>query len=101
MPSNIEAVSRKIFFDCFPIMGETCKRAMESGLSQSSSAATGMISVGLIALATMEKDPQIMQLARVKYEIVLQQLTKATLQPWDTPIEHSIGASYFLSIFEV
>ena len=98
---GMDDLGKKLFFDYFPLVGYACKRTMELKMKQPCSATTGAVFVGLITLAAMQRDYRIMQLARRKYNDSLRQLVKATRQPWEAPIENSIAASYFLSIFEV
>lgn len=101
LSTGMDDLAKKLFFDYFPLVGYACKRTMELKMKQPCSATTGAVSVGLVTLAAMQRDGTIMQLARRKYNDSLRQLVKATRQPWEMPIENSIAASYFLSIFEV
>lgn len=96
-----EEIAEKIFFDNFPIMGDTCKSAMESRTDQPSCATISITSVGLAALAFTRNDPVILNFAREQYNLALRKLTHATSHPMELPIEQSIAASFVLSIFEV
>jgi hypothetical protein len=74
---------------------------MDSVAEDPSSATTSLTSVGLAALAVVHKDPDMMDLARRKYNFAIRVLTKAIIGDRDSGIEQSIAGSFMLSIFEV
>ena len=74
---------------------------MDSGAERPSSATISLTSVGLAALAVVHKDPDMMDLARRKYNFAIRVLTKAINGEQDSGIEQYIAGSFILSIFEV
>lgn len=74
---------------------------MDSRAENPSSATISLTSVGLAALAVVHKDPNMMNLARKKYNFAIRVLTKAIIGPQPSGIEQSIAGSFILSIFEV
>ncbi|CAI7652808.1 unnamed protein product [Penicillium crustosum] len=73
---------------------------MDSGAGYPSSATISLTSVGLAALAVVHKDPDMMDLARRKYNFAIRVLTKAINGGQDSGVEQSIAGSFILSIFE-
>lgn len=98
---EMEDVAQKVFADNFPVLGEGCKMWMERGAEKPSSATISLTSVGLAALAVVHRDPQIMTLARKKYDTAIKILTTAIVHHGKTGVEQSTAASFILSIFEV
>ncbi|KAJ5870558.1 hypothetical protein N7455_005499 [Penicillium solitum] len=98
---NIEELAQKVFSDNFAILGDGCKHWMDSGAEHPSSATISITSVGLAALAVVHKDPDMMDLARRKYNFAIRVLTKAIIGGQDSGIEQSIAGSFILSIFEM
>ncbi|KUM59492.1 hypothetical protein ACN42_g7649 [Penicillium freii] len=98
---NIEELAQKVFSDNFAILGDRCKHWMDSGAEHPSSATISLTSVGLAALAVVHKDPDMMNLARRKYNFAIRVLTKAIIGHQDAGIEQSVAGSFILSIFEM
>jgi hypothetical protein len=98
---NMDELARKVFSDNFPVLGKGCKKWMESGAEKPSSVTISFASVGLAALAVVHKDPQMMNMARRKYNSAIKALTAAIVHHGETGLEQSIAASFILSIFEV
>jgi hypothetical protein len=98
---NMEDVAQKVFTDNFPVLGEGCKIWMECRAEKPSSATISLTSVGLAALAVVHRDPQIMTMARKKYNTAIRTLTAAIVHHGETGVEQSTAASFILSIFEV
>ena len=73
---------------------------MDSNAEHPSSVTVSITSVGLAALAVAHKDPGMMNLARMKYNVAIRVLTKATIGI-QSDIEHYVAGSFILSIFEV
>ncbi|KAJ5483325.1 hypothetical protein N7530_002571 [Penicillium desertorum] len=98
---NVEELAQKVFSDNFAILGGECKKWMDSGAEHPSSVTVSLTSVGLAALAVVHKDPDMMDLARRKYNFARRILTKATIGHHTSGIEQSVAGSFILSIFEV
>ncbi|KOS42315.1 hypothetical protein ACN38_g6815 [Penicillium nordicum] len=98
---NIEELAQKVFSDNFAIFGNRCKHWMDSGADRPSSATISLTSVGLAALAVVHKDPDMMDLARRKYNFAIRVLTKAIIGHQGSGNEQSIAGSFILSIFEM
>ncbi|KAJ5839219.1 uncharacterized protein N7525_004407 [Penicillium rubens] len=98
---NVEELAQKVFSDNFAILGGECKKWMVSGAEHPSSVTVSLTSVGLAALAVVHKNPDMMDLARRKYNFAIRILTKATIGHHSGGIEQSVAGSFILSIFEV
>ncbi|KAJ5282623.1 hypothetical protein N7497_002215 [Penicillium chrysogenum] len=97
---NVEELAQKVFSDNFAILGGECKKWMVSGAEHPSSVTVSLTSVGLAALAVVHKNPDMMDLARRKYNFAIRILTKATIGHHSGGIEQSVAGSFILSIFE-
>ncbi|KAJ5787105.1 hypothetical protein N7457_002095 [Penicillium paradoxum] len=98
---SIEEVAQKVFFDNFPVLGDNCKTWMESGMEQPSTVNISLTSVGLAALALVQKDPSMMNLARGKYLSAIRAISRTINCHQGIRIEQSIAGSYILSMFEM
>ncbi|CAG7938152.1 unnamed protein product [Penicillium nalgiovense] len=98
---NVEELAQKVFSDNFAILGDECKQWMDSGAENPSSVTVSLTSVGLAALAVVHKDPDMMDLARRKYNFAIRILTKATIGHQSGGFEQSVAGSFILSIFEM
>ncbi|CAG8890982.1 unnamed protein product [Penicillium egyptiacum] len=98
---NVEELAKKVFSDNFAILGDGCKHWMDSGAENPSSATISLTSVGLAALAVVHKDPDMMDLARRKYDFAIRVLSKAIISHKGSGIEQFIAGSFILFIFEM
>ncbi|KAJ5963695.1 uncharacterized protein N7479_003571 [Penicillium vulpinum] len=98
---NVEELAQKVFSDNFAILGDGCKHWMDSNTGRQSTATISLTSVGLAALAVVHKDPDMMDLARRKYNFAIKILNKAIIGHQVSGIEQSIAGSFILSIFEM
>lgn len=97
---QVDEVAHNVFFDNFPIMGDSCKRVRLSA-TQSSYLTPSVTSVGLATLAIAHEDHEIMDLAMRKYSVALNRLSGAIRDSIQVDMEQLVATSYTLAIFEV
>lgn len=100
---DIEELAWKYYFSNFNITRPNASTAgnPEPYLATSSSGMCSVTSVGLAALATVRKDPHMMDLARRKYSAALRYLSRAVADPAELEKGSTTSASFNLSMFEV
>lgn len=93
----------KYYFSNFNITRPNSSAACnpEPHIATSSSGVCSVTSVGLAALATVRKDPHMMDLARRKYSAALRYLARAVADPAELEKGSTTTASFNLSMFEV
>lgn len=100
---DIEEMALRYYFSNFNITRPYASTPgkPEPYIATSSSGTCSVTSVGLAALATVRKDPHMMNLARRKYSSALRYLARAVADPAELAKGSTTTASFNLSMFEV
>ncbi|KKK12838.1 hypothetical protein ARAM_001187 [Aspergillus rambellii] len=97
----IEEIASQFYFNNFNIVRSTVTIQRQYSPMRTKSSSMSVTTVGLAGLAITHRDSSLMNLARMKYSLALQLLSRAVLDPKEATLGSTATASFNLSVFEM